>query len=158
KLANIKSIVLHRVCVPFVEPFRISNGVVADKESILIEVVSEDGVVGWGECSPMSGSFYSTDTPDSCWKSLTGDLIPRLFELGAVRPRDIYQELRKMTADAFARAGIEGALWDLYVNSKGISLCEALEIERRSVPSGVAIGIFDSMEELLDRVRLFVEQ
>jgi len=42
----LKSIVLHRVRVPFVEPFRISNGVVAEKESILIEVLSEDGVTG----------------------------------------------------------------------------------------------------------------
>jgi O-succinylbenzoate synthase len=81
-----------------------------------------------------------------------------LFEFGAVRPQVIYQELRKMTADAFARAGIEGALWDLYVNAEGISLCEALEIERRAVASGVAIGIFDSIEELLERVRLFAER
>ena len=157
-LISIKSIVLHRVRVPFVEPFRISNGVVAEKESILIEVVSEDGVVGWGECSPMSGSFYSTNTPDSCWESLTKQLIPHLFELGAVRPHDIYQELRKMTADGFPRAGIEGAFWDLYANSEGIALCEALEIERRAVASGVAIGIFDNIEELLERVRLFAEQ
>ena len=157
-MASIKSIVLHRVRIPFVEPFRISNGVVAEKESILIEVGSEDGVVGWGECSPMSGPFYSTDTPDSCWQSLTEELIPRLFELGAVKPHEVYEELRQMTADGFSRAGIEGALWDVYVNRKRISLCDALEIERRDVPSGVAIGIFDSIEELLERIRLFVEQ
>ena len=154
----LKSIVLHRVRVPFVEPFRISNGVVDNKESILVEVVSEDGVIGWGECSPMSGSFYSTDTPDSCWQSLTEKLIPRLFELRAVRPHEIYQELRQLTADGFARAGIEGALWDLYVKGRGISLCEALEIERRPVPSGVAIGIFDAVEELLERVHLYIQQ
>jgi len=154
----LKSIVLHRVRVPFVEPFRISNGVVDNKESILVEVVSDDGVIGWGECSPMSGSFYSTDTPDSCWQSLTEKLIPRLFEMRAVRPHEIYQELRQLTADGFARAGIEGALWDLYVKGKGISLCEALEIERRPVPSGVAIGIFDAVEELLERVHLYIQQ
>jgi O-succinylbenzoate synthase len=157
-LVNIKSIVLHRVRIPFVEPFRISNGVVAEKESILIEAMSDDGVIGWGECSPMSGSFYSSDTPDSCWQSLTEELIPRLFELGAVKAHEIYQELRQITADAFSRAGIEGALWDVFVNGKGISLCEALGIERRPVPSGVAIGIFDSSEELLERVRLYVDQ
>jgi len=154
----IKSIVLHRVRVPFVEPFRISNGVVDEKESILVEVVSEDGVIGWGECSPMSGSFYSTDTPDSCWQSLTENLVPRLFELKAVRPQEIYQDLRQLRSDGFSRAGIEGALWDLYVKGSGISLCEVLEIERRPVPSGVAIGIFDTVEELLERVHLYIQQ
>jgi hypothetical protein len=55
----VKSVVLHRVRVPFVEPFRISNGVVAEKDAILIELATEEGIVGWGEASPMSGSFYS---------------------------------------------------------------------------------------------------
>ena len=53
---NVKSVVLHRVCVPLAEPFRNSNGVVADKDSILIEVKTDDGVEGWGECSPMTGT------------------------------------------------------------------------------------------------------
>ena len=61
----VKSVVLHRVRVPFVEPFRISNGVVAEKDAILIELETDEGIIGWGEASPMSGSFYSAATPDS---------------------------------------------------------------------------------------------
>jgi O-succinylbenzoate synthase len=152
---GIKNIVLHRVRVPFVEPFRISNGVVTEKESILIEVTSTDDVTGWGECAPMAGSFYSADTPDSSWQALTAELIPRLLELHTVDPHRIYQEL---PGDAFAKAGIDGALWDLYANAHGIPLCESLGVSARAVPSGVAIGIFDSVEELLERVRLFVAQ
>lgn len=155
---SIKSIALHRVRIPFVEPFRISNGVVAEKESILIEVTSNDDVVGWGECSPMAGSFYSADTPDTSWSTLTKELIPRFLELRDVDPHRVYQQLRELPGDAFAKAGIEGALWDLYSNVRGISLSEALGIRPRAVPSGVAIGIFDSVEELLDRVRLYVSQ
>ena len=156
--AGIKSIVLHRVRVPFVEPFRISNGVVTEKESILIEVTNEDEVTGWGECAPMAGSFYSSDTPDSSWQALTQELIPRLFELRTLDPHRANQQLRELPEDAFAKAGIDGALWDLFANARGISLCKALGIYERPVPSGVAIGIFDSVDELLDRVRLYVAQ
>jgi len=154
---SIKSIVLHRVRVPLVEPFRISNGVVAEKESILVEATSDDGVVGWGECSPMSGSFYSADTPDSSWQVLI-ELIPRLFEMGAIKPTDIYQQLREFPGNAFSKAGIEGALWDVYSRCRGLPLCEVLGINRRSVRSGVAIGIFGTVEELIERVRLYVGQ
>jgi len=150
--------VLHRVSVPFVEPFRISNGVVATKDSILIEVKAEDGVVGWGESSPMSGSFYSSATPDSAWQMLTKELIPRMLEFGIVKPCELYQHLRWMPGDAFAKAGVEGALWDLYANSSGMSLCELLGIRNRPIPSGVAIGIFNTIDELLERVRRYVEQ
>ena len=154
---SIESIVLHRVRIPFVEPFRISNGVVAEKESILVEATSDDGVVGWGECSPMSGSFYSADTPDSSWQVLL-ELIPRLFELGALKPNDVYQQLREFPGNAFAKAGIEGALWDVYSRRRGLPLCEVLGIDRRAVRSGVAIGIFGTVEELIERVRLYVGQ
>ena len=153
-----KSIVLHRVRVPFVEPFRISNGVVAEKESILIEVTNTDGVTGWGECAPMAGSFYSTDTPDSSWQALTQELIPWLLESRTVDPHHAYRQLRELPGDAFAKAGIDGALWDLYANVRGISLCKSLGINERSVPSGVAIGIFDSDDELLERVRFYATQ
>jgi o-succinylbenzoate synthase len=156
--AGIKSIVLHRVRVPFVEPFRISNGVVTEKESILIEVTTTDDVNGWGECAPMAGSFYSADTPDSSWQALTQELIPRLIELRTLDPHRANQQLRELPEDAFAKAGIDGALWDLYANARGISLCESMGISKRAVPSGVAIGIFDSVDELLERVRLYAAQ
>src|SRR5215204_7466261 len=76
---GVKSVVLHRVRIPFVEPFRISNGTVAEKESILVELTTKDGALGWGEASPMQGAFYSAATPESCWRDLNEDLIPRSF-------------------------------------------------------------------------------
>ncbi len=158
EVCSIKSIVLHRLRIPFVEPFRISNGVVAEKESILIEVVTDEGVVGWGEASPMSGTFYSAETPESCWQVLNEELIPRLMALAAFGPHQLYEDLREWPGSAFAKAGVEGALWDAYANTKGKPLCELFGIERRAVPSGVAIGIFETVEELLERVERYVAE
>ncbi len=145
-LKNFKRVVLHRVRVPFVEPFRISNGVVAEKDAILIELTTKEGIVGWGEASPMSGSFYSSDTPDSSWAMLKDEFIPALLARGQV------------TGDKFARAGIEGAVWDAYAHTQQTALCDLFGIERRPVPSGVAIGIFDTIDELLERVRRYVNE
>ena len=158
QLIAIKSVVLHRVRIPFVEPFRISNGTVAEKDSILIELATDDSVVGWGEAAPMSGSFYSGDTPETCWRVLNEELIPRLFELRTVDPHRLYEQLRELPGDAFAKAGIDGAVWDAYAKSKGIALCDSFGIDRRLVPSGVAIGIFDSVDELIERVQRYVGQ
>ena len=155
---RLKSIVLHHVRIPFVEPFRISNGVVAEKESILVEVTTDDGVVGWGEASPMSGSFYSADTPETCWQALKNELLPRLVELHTVDPRELYKALRELPGNAFAKAGVEGAVWDAQANSQRAALCDLFGIARRAVPSGVAIGIFDTVDELIERVQRYVAQ
>ncbi len=154
----IKSVALHRVRVPLVEPFRISNGVVAEKDAILIALATEDGIVGWGEASPMSGSFYSAATPDSSWTALRERLVPALLSAGPVNPAMFFEFLREQPADQFAKAGIEGALWDAYANTQKRALYELFGIERRPVASGVAIGIFETIDELIERVRRYVSE
>jgi O-succinylbenzoate synthase len=154
----IKSVALHRVRVPLVEPFRISNGVVAEKDAILIALATEDGIAGWGEASPMSGSFYSAATPDSSWTALRERLVPALLSAGPVNPAMFFEFLREQPADQFAKAGIEGALWDAYANTQKRALYELFGIERRPVASGVAIGIFETIDELIERVRRYVSE
>jgi O-succinylbenzoate synthase len=154
----LKKIVLHRVRVPFVEAFRISNGVVVEKDAILIELATEKGAVGWGEASPMSGSFYSAATPDSSWTGLRERLVPALLSAGQVNPATFYELLREQPVDQFGKAGIEGALWDAQANTQRLALYELFGIERRAVPSGVAIGIYETIDELLERVRRYVSE
>ncbi len=155
---NIKSITLHRVCVPLIEPFRISNGTIAEKDAILIEVKTDDDVVGWGEASPMSGSFYSNDTPASSWVALSTLLIPEVLRNGPFDVNRFYEQLSTLPGDAFAKAGIEGAVWDASAQTLGLSLCQLLGARTRPIPSGVAIGIYDQVAELLERVELYTAQ
>jgi O-succinylbenzoate synthase len=155
---TVRSVVLHRVRVPFVEPFRISNGVVAEKDAILVELTTADGIIGWGEASPMSGSFYSAATPDGSWTVLKDDMVPLLFSLDRIDVGRAYEFLREQPADPFSKAGIEGALWDVYANTQRLALYKLFGIERRIVPSGVAIGIFDTTDQLIERVRRYVAE
>ena len=145
QLISIKSIALHRVRVPLVEPFRISNGVISVKDAILIEVKTENDVVGWGEASPMSGGFYSSDTPETAWSALSGTLIPAVLGAGEIDVSRFYEQMRAHPGDAFAKAGIEGALWDAYANALNVPLGELLGARARPIPSGVAIGIYLSL-------------
>jgi O-succinylbenzoate synthase len=155
---SINSIALHHVRVPLVEPFRISNGVISEKDAILVEVKTEDGVIGWGEASPMSGGFYSADTPESAWSALSGWLVPAVLSTGEIDVSRFYQQLRAHPGDAFAKAGIEGALWDAYANTLKVPFGELLGARARPIPSGVAIGIYDQIEDLLERVARYTAQ
>lgn len=158
-LPVVKSVALHRVRVPLVEPFRISNGEVAEKEAILIEVATGDNKhIGWGEASPMPGNFYSSDTPETVWNSLVNNLVPVVLNDGEVEVPRYYEKLRSHAVDPFAKSGIEGALWDLYANSLGVPLYQLFGGSSRPIPSGVAIGIYDEISELLDRVQRYTEQ
>ncbi len=143
---NIDKIILRWVQILFLEPFRISNGSVAVKDSIVVEAQAGQ-FTGFGEASPMAGSFYSAETPESTWEALVQRLVPAVVgaPFAVALPDDDPSE-------PFARAGLEGALWDLACRRSGEPLWRMLGSELRPVPSGVAIGIFDTIDELLDRV------
>ena len=155
---KIESVALHRVRVPLREPFRISNGAVAEKDAVLVEVSAGGGVTGWGEASPMSGSFYSADTPEGAWRALRETLVPLALSADEIDAAQFYMNLREVPGEPFAKAGLEGALWDARARSTGAPLCDLLGGHARPIPSGVAVGIYDTVGELIERVGRYVAE
>lgn len=149
---------LHWVRIPFHEPFRISSGEVSAKDAILIELTAADGTKGWGEASPMAGSFYSAETPESTWKSLCERLVPSFLDCPEFDPPKCSEWLEEFPGEPFAKAGLEGAVWDLEARHQMKPLWALLGGRARPIESGAAIGLFPTIEELLDRVDKFLRQ
>lgn len=152
---HVDRVVLRHVRVHMREPFRISNGVVSDKESIIIELHAGH-LVGYGEASPMSGSFYSAETPESTWNALANDLVPDLFARDIPNPASYADLLNDYRREPFARAGIEGAVWDLFAKHLDTTIGTMLGSTPGDVPSGLAVGIYDTVEELLERIERYL--
>ncbi len=148
---KIDRITLQHVRVPLVEPFRISNGVIAEKDAIIVGIHS-GGIVGYGESSPMSGSFYSEDTPESAWECLTKELIPRVLKEMPDSIERVNALADTIPGNEFAKAGIETAFWDLEGHTRGVPLWKLLGGERQSLDSGLAVGIYATIRQLLQAI------
>ena len=155
---HLSSIRLHWVQVPLHEPFKISNGEVSVKDAILVELQGANGTAGWGEASPMGGSFYSAETPDSTWEFLVCKAVPGLLERPLPEADKCFDWLSEFPGEPFAKAGVEGAVWDFWANQAGVPLYQMLGGSRRPVPSGAAIGLMPTIGQLLDRVDTFLKQ
>ena len=148
---KIDRISLQHVRIPLVEPFKISNGEIREKDGIVVGVFA-DGMDGYGEASPMAGSFYSDDTPESVWDGLANDLIPAVLSRA---PRDIEAVnavLDEVPGSAFARAGLETAFWDLFAQRDRKPLYELLGGKEKAIESGLAVGIYPDVRELLKAI------
>ena len=62
KSITIKDINLYTIAIPYTEPLRTSFGIEPDKVAIIIEVLTEEGVVGWGEASIEIEPGYGSET------------------------------------------------------------------------------------------------
>ncbi len=154
---KIDKIQLTHVRIPLVEPFKISNGVVSEKDGILVQVYS-DGLVGIGEASPMSGSFYSADTPESTWEYLSSVLVPLVKSRQTASVDDVNALLDGSGGNFYARAGIETAFWDLKAQRDDVPLYKALGGTGNVVESGLAVGIYPTVKELLSAIARYLKE
>ena len=148
---------LHWVQIPLHEPFRISSGAVSVKDAILVELVV-DGKTGWGEASPMAGAFYSSETPESTWEFLRAKLVPGFLARPELDPARCFERFGEFPGEPFAKAGLEGAVWDLAAEGSAKPLWAMLGGSKRPIPSGAAIGLFPALADLLDRVERFLKE
>lgn len=145
---------LYRVSIPMHEPFRISSGEVSDKEAILLRV-GDGRHFGWGECSAIGGTFYSSETPETCYEELLHGVLPHLLERQFSSMLVFEQELEKLSQNRFVRAAVETAAWDLIAQRRNISLRQLFQIPERPVPSGLAVGLYRTDKELESALRRY---
>lgn len=155
---RLSAIRLHWVKIPLHEPFRISSGEVAVKDAILVELATKEGKSGWGEASPMAGAFYSSETPEGTWQFLRSRLVPSFLARPELEPRRLSERLAEFSGEPFAKAGLEGAVWELWAKESAKPLWAALESRNRPIASGAAIGLMPTVPELLDRVGRFLRE
>jgi len=146
---------LHWIRISLHEPFRISNGEVSERDAILVEIEA-NGATGWGEAAPMPGSFYSDDTPESTWEFLRQRLVPSFLENPSFDTKRLSDWLQGFNGEPFAKAGLEGAVWDLAANVEAKPLWQMLGGSNRPIESGAAIGLMRTTQELLERVEKFL--
>ncbi len=154
---KIERIVFTHVRIPLCEPFRISSGSVSEKDAIIVELHSQ-GAVAYGESSPMSGTFYSNDTPDSVWTQLVEKIGPAMLKRDITSPAEVNDLPGVTTCSGFARAGVETAVWDLKANLSGRSITTELGGSRDEIESGLAVGIYASTKILLEKIREYLAE
>ncbi|MGO9917920.1 MAG: o-succinylbenzoate synthase [Isosphaeraceae bacterium] len=157
----VERVVLTHLQIPFKEPFRISVGEVTIKDAILVAVETQSAI-GLGESSPMAVGFgYSPDTPEGCWHDLATCLAPALLGQSFATTEDINQLTSTWRASRFAVAGVETALWDLLGQAHHATIAELLGASDAritlGVESGLAVGIYPSIVELIRTVESHLE-
>lgn len=152
---RVERIAVTHVRIPLVEPFRISSGAVAEKDAILVALLS-DGLTGYGESSPMAGSFYSADTPEKSWDELCEVVAPALIGRTFASAAEWNGALDALPAGNFTKTGIETAFWDLAAQRDGVPLGTLLGGNVRQVESGLAVGLYDGVADLLRAIERYL--
>ena len=153
---KLSAIELRRVAMPLISPFRTSFGTQTTRDALLIRALSPDGE-GWGECVAMAEPLYSPEYVDGAEAVIRAHLAPRLFAAGSVTPGSVLPVLAPVKGHPMAKAALEMAVLDAELRAAGMSFATYFGAVRDRVPSGVSVGIMDSIPVLLDAVGAYLE-
>jgi O-succinylbenzoate synthase len=149
----VERVELRLLRLPLVRFFETSFGRI-DERPFLLVTLEEDGARGIGECVADGNPYYSSETTRTAWHVISEFLVPLLLGREFDHPSQIFDAFAIVRGHNMAKAALEMAAWDLFARQQAQPLAAILGGTRKAIESGVSIGIQDSLDELVERVRI----
>lgn len=149
---RIQTTELREIRLPLRFPYETSVGRTTERKIILTRVLDTDGGVGWGECTSDEDPFYSEEWTDGSWLMLQDYLAPLLLSSVVDYPGEVDGLFKHIRRHHMAKAALETACWDLAAHRAGLPLWQFIGGNQHTVRAGVAIGLQESVEKLIEVV------
>ena len=144
------SITLHQVSIPLVTPFETSFMRETEKDCYLVEATFDTDrgrITGWGESVAMISPLYSSEYVAAGIDVTRRWLAPILFGVEDLTAETVGWHLRHVIGHPMAKSALEMAVIDAQLQVSGQSFKSYLGGVVDAVPSGVSVGIQDTVEE-----------
>jgi len=150
---KIKSIELIEIKLPLVHFFETSFGRTYERQIILTRVLDDEGAEGWGECTVGEGPFYNEEWTTSVWQVAKEWLVPVVLGKEVENASGIFNLMKAVRGNRMAKGAIEVACWDLEAKKLNVPLWKHLGGGRNEIACGVSIGIQDTPEQLIEKIK-----
>lgn len=138
KITDIRTSILN---AKLKEPFHIALGVIYETRSVLVEIETDEGIIGYGEASP--GPFITGENMEGT----LGAINLMKEKLMGVDPRDmekVYQIMSKAIAYNYtAKCGIDIACHDIIGKSVGLPLYKLMGGLSNEIDTDITVSIND---------------
>lgn len=155
KPLSIAAIELRRIALPLVSPFRTSFGTEIARDILLVRVIGDQSE-GWGECVAGNEPLYSSEYVEAAQHVIAHHLIPRVHRR-TIHANEVGDLLSPVKDHRMAKGALEAAVLDAQLRANDLSMAEYFGATRTTVPSGVSVGIADSIEDLVATVGQYLE-
>ena len=154
---KIESVTLYLLGMELRNPFRTSFGETKIRDILLVKIES-NGKEGWGECVAEKGPWYSGETIFSCEYVIKEFIIPLLKTTELEHPKEFRELVKHIKGNHMAKACVEDAIWVLYGQLKGDSLQKLIGGTKKTIPSGISLGIQKNAKTLLAKIEKAIEK
>jgi len=148
---GIQRIEVYAVTLRYAEPFTISAGTSTENHNIIVKLITDYDVFGWGEASP--SKRVTQETPETILKALD-EIGPRLIGMCPLRiaqDADVMDHL--VSSNPSAKAAIDIALHDVLGKTARKPTWRILGGFRERVPTDITLSIKTPEEMAKDALK-----
>jgi len=148
---GIKQIEVFSVTLGYKEPFRIAPGASTESHNVIVKIVTDYGVVGWGESSP--SERVTGETAETVIKTLD-KIAPKLIGMCPLRiEQDVDVMDSVVEGNPAAKAAIDIALHDILGKTARKPLFMLMGGYRNEVLTDITLGIKSPKKMAEDAVK-----
>lgn len=109
--------------IPTIRPHQLSVATMRQQTMVLVRILCEDGIDGWGEASTIGGLAYGEESPESMRANIERYMAPLLEGADAGNPGHCMHRLHSsLQGNRFSLCAIETALFDAQARRMGVPL------------------------------------
>ncbi|CAN0310540.1 unnamed protein product, partial [Phaeothamnion confervicola] len=154
-MATVTDFRLYRTRLRCKKPFHIASGVSDVCEGLLLELISSEGVSGWGEAVPLP--YLTYETLEGCISAIRQFLFPAIQGIAPWSFQEAHARMNRVVCGhPSARAALDLALHDLAGRLFKIPVAELLGGECRPILTNYSIGLC-TPEKAAEEARSIVE-
>lgn len=149
----IRQVELYKLSIPLKEPFITSLGRDDDAQNVLVKIVTEHGITGFGECSPYMP--INGESQDTCF--IVGQYFARLFKgKNALAIEDRITEMdRLIYGNNSIKSAFDMALYDIAAQHAGLPLYKFLGGENnKTIVTDYTVSIGETEKMAADAVKI----
>lgn len=121
---TIQNIKLYPIAMPFVERLNTSFGGEPIKGAVIVEVITSEGVSGWGEASAAPDPGYTGETTGTAYHILNQWMTDLLIGETLTDPRQAQDLFGSIRYHEHAKHGLDGAIWDAFAKTNNMRLVD----------------------------------
>ena len=121
---KISQVELYKLFIPLKEPFVISLGPIPNAENVLVVIRTEQGITGFGECSPFMS--INGESMDTCF--IVGQYFAKIFKgKNALSIEERITDMDKLIyGNSSIKSAFDMALYDIAAQHAGFPLYKFL--------------------------------
>ena len=150
---TIQQIELYKLSIPLIEPFTTSLGTDYSAENVLIKIITAEGIIGFGECSPYMP--INGESQDTCF--IVGQYLAKALK--GKDPLQIEDCIKQMDKIIYANTSIKSAfdiaLYDIASQHAGVPLYKFIGGENnKTIITDYTVSIGEPQKMATDALKI----